>query len=67
MWAEYLKTGMSAERANVLATLKHWQQDSDLAAIRDAAMLAKLPEDEQQALAQLWTEVAELRKQAEKN
>ncbi len=46
-------------------TLSHWQQDTDLAGIRDAAALAKLPEDEQKAFNQLWTDVAGLLKKAE--
>ena len=46
-------------------TLRHWQQDTDLAGIRDAAALAKLPADEQKAFAQLWADVAALLKKAE--
>ena len=44
--------------------LRHWQQDTDLAAIRDAAALAKLPADEQKACTQLWADVAALLKKA---
>ncbi len=42
----------------------HWQQDTDLAGIRDAAALAKLPADEQKACTQLWADVAALLKKA---
>ena len=45
-------------------TLRHWQQDTDLAGIRDAAALAKLPADEQKAFTQLWADVAALLKKA---
>ncbi len=40
--------------------LWHWQQDSDLGGIRDAAALAKLPADEQKAFTQFWADVAEV-------
>ncbi len=43
-----------------MQTLWHWQEDSGLAGIRDAAALAKLPADEQKAFAQLWADVEEL-------
>jgi hypothetical protein len=35
------------ESNHVVQTLRHWQQDTDLAGIRDAAALAKLPQDAQ--------------------
>ena len=38
-------------------TLKHWQEDSDLAGLRDAAALAKLPQEERAACKRLWGEV----------
>ena len=43
----------------------HWQQDPDLAGIRDAAALAKLPGEEQKACTQLWADVAELLEEGE--
>ena len=45
--------------------LRHWQDDTDLASIRDAAAQAKLPAEEQKAFTQLWAEVAALLKKAE--
>ena len=45
--------------------LRHWQQDSDLAGLRDAAALAKLPAEERAACERLWADVAELLKRAE--
>ena len=60
-----LETGKPANRAEVQKTLRHWQQDTDLAGIRDAAALAKLPADEQKACTQLWADVAALLKKAE--
>ena len=41
-----------------MSALIHWRKDTDLAGIRDAAALAKLPADEQNAVTQLWAEVA---------
>jgi hypothetical protein len=37
--------------------LEHWQQDSDLASVRDEASLAKLPTEEQPGWRQLWADV----------
>jgi serine/threonine-protein kinase len=52
------------DRAVVRRMLLHWQQDSDLAGIRGAA-LDKLPAEEQKAFTQLWADVAALLKKAE--
>ncbi len=38
-------------------TLQHWQADADLAGVRDADALAKLPESEREAWRKLWTDV----------
>jgi hypothetical protein len=54
-----------ADGATAQKALRHWQQDTDLAGIRDAAALAKLPADEQKAFIQLWSDVAALLKKAE--
>jgi serine/threonine protein kinase/tetratricopeptide (TPR) repeat protein len=51
-------------RAAVRQTLEHWQQDADLARVRDAKALTKLPEAERQAWQQLWDDVDKLRKRA---
>ena len=45
-------------------TLKHWQEDTDLVGLRDAAALAKLPEAERAEWQKLWAEVESLRKKA---
>ncbi|HEV3262414.1 MAG TPA: hypothetical protein VG013_36520, partial [Gemmataceae bacterium] len=60
-----LETGKPANRAEVQKTMRHWQQDTNLAGIRDAAALAKLPADQQKACTQLWADVGELLKKAE--
>jgi hypothetical protein len=45
--------------------LSDWQQDSDLAGIRDKAALAKLPANERAAFTKLWADVAALLEKAE--
>jgi tetratricopeptide (TPR) repeat protein len=63
--SKQLEAGKPADRSQVQSTLRHWQQDSDLASVRDTAALAKLPADERKACAQLWADVAALLKKAE--
>jgi hypothetical protein len=60
-----LESGKPADRAAVQQALRHWQQDSDLAGIRDKEALAKLPAEERAACAKLWSDVAALLKKAE--
>jgi serine/threonine-protein kinase len=54
-----------AVRPFVRDQLKHWQEDTDLVGIRDAAALAKLPAAERAPFTQLWADVAALVKKAE--
>jgi hypothetical protein len=49
-----------AGRAFVQHTLRRWQRDPNLAALRDAAATARLPAEEQAACKKLWAEVASL-------
>jgi hypothetical protein len=60
-----LESGKPADRAAWQRALKHWQHDSDLAGLRDAAALAKLPGEERAACEKLWSDVAALLKKAE--
>jgi tetratricopeptide (TPR) repeat protein len=60
------ESGKAADRAAVQQALRHWQQDTDLAGIRDAAALAKLPAEERAACEKLWADVAALLKQTER-
>src|SRR5262249_40375800 len=55
----------AGERAAVEAVLLGWQKDGFLASIRDAAVLAKLPSDEQKACTQFWDGVTALLMKAE--
>jgi tetratricopeptide (TPR) repeat protein len=52
------------QRADLQKTLQHWQQDADLASVRDADALTKLPEAERDSWRQLWADVASLLKRA---
>jgi hypothetical protein len=64
-WGNRVDSGPPQARPAIVKTLSHWQQDTDLAGIRDAAALARLPADEQKAFTQLWADVAALLKKAE--
>jgi serine/threonine-protein kinase len=59
-----LQSGRPTDRAEVQQKLRHWQQDSDLACIRDATALVRLTAQEQKACTQLWADVAALLKRA---
>jgi hypothetical protein len=63
-WRKLLDSDPTQNRLLPVLALTCWQNDSDLAGIRDAAALAKLPAAEQKAFAQLWTDVAALLKKA---
>jgi serine/threonine-protein kinase len=56
---------LDTDRAAAQQALKHWQQDSHLAGLRDAAALAKLSAEERAACEKLWADVAALLKTAE--
>jgi serine/threonine-protein kinase len=58
-----LESGKAPARQVVQDRLRHWQQDSDLAGLRDDAGLAKLPAAEQEACRKLWADVQALLKQ----
>jgi tetratricopeptide (TPR) repeat protein len=63
-WAKLLDSATSEQRAQILGVLKHWQEDSDLAGVRDKEALEKLPEGEREAWRTLWAEVEALRQKA---
>lgn len=60
-----LDSGPPQARPFIVQVLSHWQKNPDLASIRDAEVLAKLPVDEQQLFTQLWVDVESLLKRAE--
>jgi serine/threonine-protein kinase len=55
----------AAVRQFIHHNLRHWQQDADIASVRDTAALDKLPDDERQQWRQLWDDVAALLKKVE--
>jgi WD40 repeat protein len=57
---ERLETGNPADRATLQQKMLHWQNDIDLAGVRDKSALARLPDEEQKEWTQLWTDVAAL-------
>jgi hypothetical protein len=56
-------SGRPADRTKAADALAHWQQDADLAPVRDPQRRAALPADERQAWEQLWADVAALRRE----
>jgi serine/threonine-protein kinase len=63
--SKQLESGQAAAGAEVQQKLKHWQQDRDLAGVRNKDALAKLPAEERAACEKLWADVAALVKKAE--
>jgi tetratricopeptide (TPR) repeat protein/serine/threonine protein kinase len=64
LWAKREASGAPAARAVVQAKLRHWQEDPDLAGVRDAAALDKMPEAERAEWKKLWAEAEELLKKS---
>jgi tetratricopeptide (TPR) repeat protein len=63
-WSKQLDGGRLENRQFARHKLEHWQRDTDLAAVRDAAALKKLSAQEQESWRKLWADVAELLKKA---
>jgi Flp pilus assembly protein TadD len=63
---EQVEKGPPHERANAQSKLKYWQQDANLASVRDPQALDRLPEDERTAWRALWRDVDELAKRVAK-
>jgi serine/threonine-protein kinase len=60
---QQLASSAAADRAQSIRALTYWQQDPDLAGIRDKAALAKLSMEERAAWENFWADVAaQLRK-----
>jgi serine/threonine-protein kinase len=63
LWADLalrtkcLEEGRPEDCAALQAALRHWQEDAALSGVRDAAELAKLRADEQEACRKLWADV----------
>jgi hypothetical protein len=59
-WTKRTQSTKPQDRAAVQKTLRHWQEDPDLATVRDPASLAKLPQAEREAWQKLWGDLAAL-------
>lgn len=64
-WAKQAEREKAGDYAQVQQVLSHWQVDQDLAGVREAIALAKLPEAERVEWQKLWADVAALLKKAE--
>jgi hypothetical protein len=56
-WSKVLETGSPRDRSNVIATIRWWPRDPDLATVRDADALTKLPEAERKEWQAIWAQV----------
>jgi len=65
-WTRLLGSANVQQRQAVAKTLKHWQEDTDLAGVRDEVALAKLPGDEREGWKSLWAKVDALLTKARK-
>ena len=65
VWSKLVETANPQQSASITRTLQHWQEDTDLASIRDAEALAKLPEAERKEWESLWADVESLLKRAQ--
>jgi tetratricopeptide (TPR) repeat protein len=64
-WANQLDKDAHKVRPMVQNDLAHWQQDTDLTGVRDAAALEKLPVEERDAWRKLWEDVGALLKKTQ--
>jgi hypothetical protein len=64
-WAGKVNTGTDADRIQARKMLAAWRDEPDLAGIRDAVAIERLPATERQECRSLWQEVADLLRLAE--
>jgi hypothetical protein len=64
LWTKQADSKDAKIRAGVRKTLQHWQNDPDLAGVRESEALIQLPEAERDAWRKLWAEVAAVDKAA---
>jgi hypothetical protein len=65
LYVELVGREEPAARQYVRERMQHWQQDADLASVRDRAALDRLPDDERHVWRGLWEQVDALRKKLE--
>jgi tetratricopeptide (TPR) repeat protein len=67
LWTKLTASWLPGQAERARQVLQHWQQDSDLTSIRDAAPVGNLPADQREACQKLWADVtALLQKRQEK-
>jgi tetratricopeptide (TPR) repeat protein len=66
LWQKQADSTKAESRAAAQRTLRHWQQDPDLAGVRDKEALAALPAEERAAWEKLWAGVADLLRRLDK-
>jgi tetratricopeptide (TPR) repeat protein len=59
-YAKRLEGGTRVMRRTVRQEMQRWQNDTDLAGIRDSSALAKLPAEERASFEKLWSDVADM-------
>lgn len=64
LWRQALHAN-ARSKARVRRVMRDWQADDDLAGLREAAPLGRLPPDERRKCQELWQEVAALLRRAE--
>jgi hypothetical protein len=64
VWTKLLESGPPQAKASIVQTLKHWQEDAELAGIRGAKAESALPEPERTAWRTLWASVQSLQEKA---
>jgi serine/threonine-protein kinase len=64
-WTKRLEAAKLADHAEVQKALARWREEPDLAGLRDADTLERLPPAERQECQTLWQEVADLLRRAE--
>jgi tetratricopeptide (TPR) repeat protein len=65
-WGQRCDGGTPTDRDEAARMMRWWNEDPDLASIREAPRLATLPPDRREAFRQLWADVAGLRERMAK-
>ena len=63
-WSKMLGLAIPEARSTVRQKIEHWQNDPDLASVRDRSALDKLPAAERDAWQRLWADVGSLLQRA---
>jgi hypothetical protein len=65
VWSGLIRSGPAKALPVIAQTLKHWLEDTDLAAVRDPNALSQLSDSDREAWQALWRRVEDLIRQAE--